>query len=104
MRQTSAHSDGVTGCTESRVSVTSRISLSFGFDFASSSVTGRVPIAGRDDAIKVSWTKDASGLRYSLETPVPLVLHLDAKLAGGEPKQVAVDRTFTVSWPLAAVF
>jgi len=67
-------------------------------------ITGRVPIAGRDDAIKVSWTKDASGLRYSLETPVPLVLHLDARLAGGEPRQVAVDHTFTVSWPLAAVF
>ena len=67
-----------------------------------SSVAGAVPIAGQDGVIQVSWTKDASGLRYTLETPIPLVLHLDAKLAGGPPRTVNVESTFTESWPLSA--
>ena len=65
-------------------------------------VTGRVPIAGCEETITVRWAKDASGVRYTLETPVPLVLHLAARLTGGAPRQVEVERTFTASWPLAA--
>ena len=40
MRQTSCHSSGVTGCTESRIDVTSDIFSSFGFAFTSDSFTG----------------------------------------------------------------
>ena len=79
--------------------------LNFGVSLATGSLanaSGRVPLAGRDQSISVSWTKDASGLRYLLETPVPLVLHLDAKLNGGEPRRVEVSRTFAGSWALAA--
>jgi alpha-L-rhamnosidase len=65
-------------------------------------VSGTLPIAGRDDVIKISWTKDAAGLHYILETPAPLVLHLDAGIAGGQPRSVQVDRAFTETWPLAA--
>jgi hypothetical protein len=60
--------------------------------------SGTVPIAGRGEAITVSWEKDAAGLRYTLETPVPLTLHLPEKFGGGI---APVDRTFTATWPLA---
>jgi len=79
--------------------------MNFGLSLATgslASVSGTVPIAGQDGVIKVAWTKDASGLRYTLETPVPLVLHLDAKLTGSEPRTINVEHTFTESWPLTA--
>lgn len=65
-------------------------------------VSGQVPVAATNHVIKVAWTKDAAGLHYTLETPVPLVLHLDASLTGGQPHQVKVDRSFAATWPLAA--
>ncbi|MEO6874242.1 MAG: hypothetical protein ABI222_05420 [Opitutaceae bacterium] len=64
-------------------------------------VSGDVPVAGTDHVIKVVWTKDATGLRYTLETPVPLTLHLDARLNGGKPQTVKVDRTYAATWLLA---
>ena len=66
------------------------------------SVFGSVPIAGTDHVLKVSWKKDATSLHYTLESPVPLTLHLDPTLAGGAGKQVKIERTFTATWALAA--
>ena len=63
-------------------------------------VSGLVPVAGTDHVIKVAWTKDATGLHYTLESPVPLTLHLDARLAGGKPRSVKADRTFIAVWLL----
>ena len=77
----------------------------FALALATGSLTqaaGTVPLAGQEGVVTVAWTKDAAGLHYTLTTPVPLVLHLAAGLAGGTPRRVAVDRTFTASWPLAA--
>jgi hypothetical protein len=79
--------------------------MNFAVSLATGSLTtvsGTLPIAGRDGIIKVSWKKDAAGLHYTLETPAPLVLHLDAGLTGGQPRSVKVDRTFTETWPPAA--
>ncbi len=67
-----------------------------------SNVTGRFPIAGTEHAIEVSWTKDASGLRYTLRTPVPIALHLASRLTGGEAQRIEVAEAFAASWPLAA--
>jgi len=64
--------------------------------------SGSVPVAGTDHVIKISWTKDAAGLRYTLESPVPLSLHLDARLAGGKEHSVKVERTFSETWPANA--
>jgi hypothetical protein len=64
-------------------------------------VSGNVPVAGTDHIIKVAWTKDTAGLHYTLETPVPLTLHLDASLTGGKPQSVSVDRRFAGTWSLA---
>lgn len=61
---------------------------------------GTRPLPGRDDAITVSWKKDAASLHYTLQTPVPLTLHLSSALGGGT---VNVDRTFTATWPLQQV-
>ena len=67
-----------------------------------SKVSGQVPVAGANHVIKVAWTKDAAGLHYTLESPVPLTLHLDASLTGGKPQTVKVDRTFAATWTLSA--
>lgn len=61
--------------------------------------SGAVPIAGREDAITISWTKSAGLLHYTLQTPVALILHLPAKLGGGT---VSIEREFTASWPVQA--
>ncbi len=66
------------------------------------SASGTRPIPGHDGVIEVAWTKDASGLHYTLKTPVPLVLHLDERLAGGKSRIVKVAREFTATWPLDA--
>ncbi|MFZ9682701.1 MAG: hypothetical protein ACO3DQ_05785 [Cephaloticoccus sp.] len=57
---------------------------------------GSVPIAGRDDAITVSWKKSDGQLHYSLQTPVPLTLKLPTQLGGDT---IAVTREFHASWP-----
>ncbi|MBS0662583.1 MAG: hypothetical protein JSR48_04920 [Verrucomicrobia bacterium] len=67
-----------------------------------SHASGRLPIAGTEHTIEVSWNKDASGLRYSLRTPVPIILLLSSRLTDGEAQQVEVADRFTASWPLAA--
>lgn len=61
---------------------------------------GTRPLPGRDDAISVAWRKDAAGLHYLLQTPVPLTLHLSPRLGGGT---VAVTGAFAATWPLSAV-
>jgi alpha-L-rhamnosidase len=58
---------------------------------------GARPLPGRDDAILVSWKKDAAGLHYELQTPVPLTLHLSPALGGSS---VAVDGKFMATWPV----
>ncbi|MEO6874509.1 MAG: hypothetical protein ABI222_06770, partial [Opitutaceae bacterium] len=66
------------------------------------SASGSVPIAGTDHVLRVSWKKDTAELHYTLESPVPLTLHLDARLTGGKSQALKVDRAFTATWPLGA--
>lgn len=60
--------------------------------------TGTRPLPNRDEAITISWKKDSTHLHYTLETPVPLTLHLTPALGGGT---VQVDRTYTAAFLLA---
>ncbi len=79
-----------------------RGAMHFDLALATGSLTsarGARPIPGRDDAVTVSWKKDAAGLHYELRTPVPLTLHLSPALGGGTAN---VTDTFTATWPLAA--
>ncbi len=63
-------------------------------------VSGTLPIAGRNEVIKVSWTKDATTLRYTLETlhsadaasRRPPLRRQNAHRAGGPQ--------FTATWPI----
>jgi hypothetical protein len=48
-------------------------------------VKGRLPVPGESDVIHVEWRREGSGIRYRLETPLPLVLHPES----GAPVQVA---------------
>jgi hypothetical protein len=52
--------------------------------------SGRVPVPGRTDAVSVSWERTASGVRYKVDTPVPIVLHLGT----GRPEPVEVSGRF----------
>lgn len=58
---------------------------------------GTLPIAGRNEVISLSWSKDAAGLHYTLRTPIPLTLHLSIALGGGT---VSVARDYTAAWPI----
>ncbi|MDB6167318.1 MAG: alpha-L-rhamnosidase [Verrucomicrobia bacterium] len=63
---------------------------------------GSRPIPGLEEGIQIGWTKDSAGLHYHLETPVPLTLHLDSRIAGGKSELVAVERTYSATWPGSA--
>ena len=54
---------------------------------------GRVPLRGGPEAVRVKWTRTASGVRYRLETPAPIVLHLKSEV-------VAVAGVFDRELPL----
>ena len=63
-------------------------------------VSGSRPIPNSDQHVAVSWTKDSTGLHYNLLSPIPLTLHLSAKLAGTQPRTIRVNREFTATWPV----
>lgn len=80
-----------------------RGAMHYDFDLHTGSLpaaVGAVPIAGRDDAINVSWEKSDGQLHYSLQTPAPLTLHLPEKLGGGI---IAVERAWSHTWPITIV-
>lgn len=64
------------------------------------SASGTVPIAGRDEVIKISWRKQSDHLHYTVESPIPLTLHLSDKLGGGTVK---VEHDYTAVWPVKTV-
>ncbi|MFY8222966.1 MAG: sulfatase-like hydrolase/transferase [Pirellulales bacterium] len=53
------------------------------------SASGRVPIPGGTGAVAVRWSREKGGIRYTVETPEPIMLHLPG---GHEP--VAVESRF----------
>jgi hypothetical protein len=56
---------------------------------------GRIPLPGLDKTIKVEWRKRSDGIHFSVETPVPIVLHIPGKSASAPGRVVAVEREFT---------
>lgn len=75
-----------------------RGAMHFDFELHTGSLpqaSGAVPIAGRADAISVSWTKSGGQLHYTLQTPIPLTLYLPEKLGG---EMITVTGDFSTSW------
>ncbi|MFM1851696.1 MAG: hypothetical protein RIS54_1380 [Verrucomicrobiota bacterium] len=62
-------------------------------------VSGAVPLPGRADAIQVAWTKSNDQLHFTLQSPVPLTLHLPDSLGGGT---VTTTGNYRADWPVAA--
>jgi hypothetical protein len=56
---------------------------------------GRLPLPNTDQVIDINWRRTAEGLRYRLETPLPITLHLEERLADGQARVVKVEREFT---------
>jgi hypothetical protein len=55
---------------------------------------GSMPISSGAGVIKVKWTREADGLHYHLETPVPIYLHFDEKLYGQKKTVIRVEKEF----------
>jgi hypothetical protein len=53
-----------------------------------------MPISSGAGVIKVKWTREADGLHYHLETPVPIYLHFDEKLYGQKKTVIRVEKEF----------
>jgi len=60
---------------------------------------GCLPLPGSNETLKIRWKRTAGKVRYRVETPFPIWLHLPARLTGAEPRTVAVDRVFEQSFP-----
>lgn len=60
---------------------------------------GCLPLHGSNETLKIRWKRTAGKVRYRVETPFPIWLHLPARLTGAEPRTVAVDRVFEQSFP-----
>ena len=57
-------------------------------------VEGTIPLPGNKGVIEVTWSRQADGLHYHLETPVPMCLHLDKKRYGYKSNVVHIEKDF----------
>ncbi|MFM8413859.1 MAG: hypothetical protein ACKOCX_03955 [Planctomycetota bacterium] len=55
---------------------------------------GLVPLPGTDKPVAVRWERTPAGVRYRLETPIPIWLHLKSPTAGGADRVVPVEQVF----------
>jgi hypothetical protein len=55
---------------------------------------GTIPLPGDEGVIIVKWSREADGLHYHLETPVPIYLHLDEKRYGQKSKVFHIEKEF----------
>ncbi len=53
---------------------------------------GLVPLPGGEGVIRIEWSRDRDGLRYHLETPVPIDLHLDEERYGAKSSLMHIER------------
>ena len=59
-----------------------------------SGAQGRVPLLNRGGSIRVEWSRTADGLKYRLETPIPIHLHFPVKDARGKVPVVSIEHIF----------
>ncbi len=58
---------------------------------------GQLPLPDGSGNIRVTWTKEAGGIRFQLETPSPLQLHLPNRLTGMPDHVVDVQGTYEIT-------
>ncbi len=67
------------------------------------SAKGSVPLPGGQGVIQVHWSRQPNGINYQLETPVPIVLHLDPRQSHGLQSPVQVKRSLNITIASGAV-
>jgi alpha-L-rhamnosidase len=55
---------------------------------------GTIPIHGTNAVISVSWEKIVGGLKYRVETPVAITIHILDKTAPDKEKTVSIEKVF----------
>jgi len=60
---------------------------------------GRVLLPGGQGVMQVHWSRGSSGIEYTLETPAPIVLHLDPRQSRGLPSLIRVEHSLNITVP-----
>jgi hypothetical protein len=58
---------------------------------------GCVPLPNGQGVIRVHWSRRSDGIDYELETPVPIILHLDPRQSPGLRSPVPVKRRLNIT-------
>ncbi len=61
-------------------------------------VSGSIPLPAEEGVITVRWSRQADGLHYQLESPVPITLHIDEERYGYEASVVHIEREFEAAF------
>jgi alpha-L-rhamnosidase len=67
------------------------------------SAKGAIPLPNQQGVIKVHWTRNPGGIEYELQTPVPIVLHLDPRQNRGLQSPIQVERRLKIAISTGAV-
>jgi alpha-L-rhamnosidase len=67
------------------------------------SAKGCIPLPDGQGVIQVHWTRGPNGVEYGLETPVPIVLHLDPRQSRGLRSPLPVERHLNITITTDAV-
>jgi hypothetical protein len=69
---------------------------------ALSRAEGTLPLPDGQGVIRVTWTREADGVHFQLQTPQPIFLHVDGERTGMEPDILRVEEKTTVVIPAAS--
>ncbi|MGD0227924.1 MAG: family 78 glycoside hydrolase catalytic domain [Terriglobia bacterium] len=61
------------------------------------SANGCVPLPSGQGVIQVHWSRRSNGIQYELETPVPIVLHLESRQSRGLRSPIPVKRLLNIT-------
>jgi hypothetical protein len=61
------------------------------------SAKGSVPLPGGQGVIQVHWSRKSNEINYQLETPVPIVLHLNPQQRRGLQSPIPVERMLNIT-------
>ncbi len=62
-----------------------------------SQAEGQLPLPDGSGNIHVTWTREADGIRYQLETPSPVHLHLPNRLTNEPDRVLEVKKTLEIT-------
>ena len=68
------------------------------------SAKGCIPLPGDHGVIQMQWSRGPNGIEYRLETPEPIVLHIDPRLSHGLPNPLPVKRMMNITIPTGGVY